>query len=74
MNCKPSPGQTKSFRNYARYNSLAFCKDLQEMNWQKEMNLTLPESQNGDLNTIDRMWLDYKSAYILLLIVVLPYY
>ena len=28
------------------------------------MNLTLPESPNGDLNTIDRMWLDFKSASI----------
>ena len=28
------------------------------------MNSTLPERPNADLNTIDRMWLNFKSAYI----------
>ena len=64
MNCKRSQGQTKPFRNYTRYNSLAFCNDLREINWEKNMNSTLPERSNADLNTIDRMWLNFKSAYI----------
>ena len=30
MNCKRSAGQTKSYRDYARYNSSAFCKPTRD--------------------------------------------
>ncbi len=59
MNCKRSPGQTKSVRNDARYNSLAFCHDLQEINWEKQMYSMLPEMLNMNLNVIDQMWLNF---------------
>ena len=64
MNCKRSSGQTKSFRNYARYNSSAFCDDLRGIDWEKQINSTLPERLNVNLSVIDRMWLNFKSAFI----------
>ena len=56
--------QTKSFRNYARYNSLAFCNDLRGIDWEKQMNSILPERPNANLSVIDRMWSNFKSAFI----------
>ena len=61
MNCKQSIGQTKSFRNYARYNSSAFFNDLRGVDWEKQMNSILP---NATLSVIDRMWSNFKSAFI----------
>ncbi|CAB4026053.1 Hypothetical predicted protein [Paramuricea clavata] len=55
MNCKRSSGQTKSFRNYVRYNSSAFCNDLRGIDWEKQMNSILPERPNANLSVIDRM-------------------
>ena len=40
INCKKFSAQTKLFRNYAKYNSEAFCSDLDDVDWEQLCNST----------------------------------
>ncbi|XP_048582992.1 uncharacterized protein LOC5512908 isoform X1 [Nematostella vectensis] len=56
---KWAPAQTKTFRNYANYDSRKFCEDLKGFDWNSVL------TPNGQAVTgVDDLWNGFKSAFM----------
>ena len=59
LNWKRAPSQIITFRNYAKYDSERFCKDLEGVDWDFEL------TPNGQaVSGVDDLWNVFKSAFI----------
>ena len=58
INCKKFSVQTKLFRNYAKYNSEAFCSDLDDVDWEQLCNSTRNNM------SVNELWSNFKDNFV----------
>ena len=60
LHCKKFPSEVKMFRTCTNYNPQKFCNDLNDVNWESNIDV-VPGSQAENLTYVDQLWISFKN-------------
>ena len=63
LHCKKFPSEVKMFRTYTNYNPQKFCNDLNDVNWESNIDV-VAGSQAEDLTYVDQLWISFKNSFL----------